>query len=176
MRFQPINMVQKPVSHRIVSKIKVKGEGFRFSGKILMRMSGPRNLLVFLTPMNQILFKLYIEEERSILINLKKGQSWKGSFVQLFGVMTGIQLNFYQLRNLILSGDIPQQYPELQEVKINITNASHLKSPEKIEIIGSDTLIRFVIIKRTDSQVVVNWSPRLDRFIQTDLETILTNE
>lgn len=172
----PVKTVHDPGSHRIVSKIKVRGDDFRFSGKILMRMSGPRNLLVFLTPMNQIVFKLYIEGERSVLLNLKKGQRWSGSFVNLFDMMTGMTIQFQQLRKLILEGIIPEIDGQQENIKIDIPELSGEKNPRKIEITGSDTLIRFIILKRTDSQVAVNWSPRLDRYQDTDLETVLTND
>jgi hypothetical protein len=126
--------------------------------------------------MNQIVFKLYIEEEKSVLLNLKKGQRWSGSFVNLFDMMTGITIQFQQLRKLILEGIIPEIDGHQENIKIDIPELSNEKNPRKIEITGSNTLIRFFILKRTDSQVTVNWSPRLDRYQDTDLETVLTNE
>lgn len=141
-----------------------------------MRMSGPRNLLVFLTPMNQILFKLYIEKDGAVLLNLKKGQSWSGSFVDLFYVMTGISIEFRHLRDLILAGTIPELDSGQEDIKIEITELSRENYPEIIEISGSSTDIRFIILKRTDSQELVKWSPRLEQYRETDLKTILTNE
>lgn len=165
----------KKTYNSVKAKIYFKNSDFRFSGKILLKFDNSRDKILFLSPMNQIYFKLIIKGEKTLFINLKKKKYWQGNFNILFKKMSKVNFEYNELKKLILKGDIPENKIKEHGLELSFSRNKISKKPEKIKITGREVLIRLKILDIRKRKGRISFIANLKNLKRTNIDDILRN-
>ena len=166
----------KSIYNSVKAKILFKSNDFKFSGKILLKYNKFRDKILFLSPLNQIYFKLFVSEENTLLINSKKKKFWSGNFNILFERMGNINFGYDELKQLILEGIVPENKVKENALKLTFEKNKKSGKPKRIKITGRDILIKLKILSTKERKGKINFLADLKNFKRTDLNDALTNE
>ena len=157
-------------------KIYARGRDFKQRGKIIWKFDKfDRSRMVFLTPLNQIVFFMYVENKEAILVSDKKRLYWRGKFDILLKRMWGIGFRFKELKDLVFSGIVPEEKKKIHNLKIEIERSRQGSSPYRIKIFREGLVINIKIFSRAIKQGRINPSLDLKKCRETSLEEILEN-
>ena len=131
---------------------------------------------MFLSPLNQIYFKLFVSKENALLINSKKKKFWSGNFDILFERMGNINFKYHELKNLILEGDIPEKKIKKNNLTLFLEKEKKSGKPRNIKITGSDVFIKLKVSRVKNRKGKIKFLPDLSRLKKTDLDDVLAEK
>ena len=106
----PVTAAEPGVSHlRLKVKFTVRGENGRQRGKVWMMCGQSRAKILFLSPLNQVVAQLFIEDDRALLINRKKKKYWRGPADRLIRSVWRLDLSWEELRGWLLEDRAPEE-------------------------------------------------------------------
>jgi hypothetical protein len=139
-------------------------------GKILLKTdSGNRAILTFLSPLNQILFRILIKRNVTLLICRKRGKYWQGSFKEIITILWGVDLKFNDFINLIKHNTIPDTRHITHSLSIDILKESF---PKQIKITAPDSTLELRIRKKKISNGF-NFTHSINGLRNSSLRSIL---
>jgi len=148
-----------------------RNDHFKFSGKILLSYDQEQDKMLFLSPMNQVYFKLLVKDEHAVLVNLKKRRYWQGPFHILFSRMGKVNLTYQELKDLILQGIAPA--PD-RNFSVSIKKKGEASTPQQIIIEGQQLLVRIKIRSLKLKKGKIHFKVNKNRLINENLEKTLS--
>lgn len=156
-------------------KIYAKGPDFKQRGKVTWKFDQfNRSRMVFLTPLNQIVFLLYVDgNEEAVLVSSRKQLYWRGDFSFLLDRMWGIGFQFSELRSLVHAGKIPQEKTTRYRLTVQVEKDPNGFSPSRIKIYRRGLLINLKIYSRAIKAGRINPVLNINKCRESSLEEIL---
>jgi hypothetical protein len=136
------------IHYSLKVKFSFQDRSEKQNGRILMKYDHRRAKILFLTPLNQIYFKLLVENDRAVLINTKKKICWEGEFRRLLREMWRIDLSFPELRLLIEKGTVPRRRFEKNNLEYSLERDDKTGQPEKLRLFNDEISIQLRIQNR----------------------------
>jgi hypothetical protein len=163
------------IYHSAVLKVnvRVKDSRKRQNFKIVLKYDDSRDKMLFLSPMNQVYGQLFIKNETALLINTKKRKYWKGDFNRLIREIWALDFTYFQFKELILTGRIPQRKVEESGLQISLEKEEESEKPKRIKIDHRDMTVKIKISSRRKGKGIINFSPRLEKVKKATIEEIL---
>lgn len=155
----------------LMAKIFFRNDQFKFSGKILLSFDQEKDKILFLSPMNQVYFKLLVKNEHAILVNMKKKRYWQGPFHILFSKMAKIDIHYQEMKELILRGTTPTSS---RNYSVSIKERTQGGEPQHIIIEGQQLLVRFKIRSLKTREGKIHFKINKNRLTQSNLRKTLT--
>lgn len=134
--------------HAIRVSFTVRGVRGKQNGKILMKYDERRAKVFFLSPLNQIYFKLLVEGNHSVLVNTKKKIYWTGDFTCLLTEMWQISLGFNEFRLMVQDGTVPRKKLEKSGLEYRLETDPGSGKPKRLELFNRDISILLKIQSR----------------------------
>ena len=153
------------------AKIFFRNDQFKFSGKILLSYDQEQDKILFLSPMNQVYFKVLVMDEHTVLVNLKKRRYWQGPFHILFSRMGKVNLTYQELKDLILKGITPATD---QNYSVSIKKNGEAGPPQQIIIEGQQLLVRIKIRSLKLKKGKIYFKINKNRLVNENLEKTLS--
>ena len=166
----------KGIYSSVKAKILFKGSDFKFSGKILFKYNRARDKILFLSPINQVYFELFIRKEKTLLINTKRKIYWSGGFHTLFEKMGNINFEYEELKQLILEGIIPEDKLKENDLELSFEKDEKSGKPKRIRITGSEVLIKLKIYGIKERKGKIKFNPNLETLQKSTLDNVLSNK
>jgi hypothetical protein len=101
-------------------KAKVIQSGKKVSFRVSLKYNSSVDRIIFIGQLNQVLFKILIRGEETLLIIPRKRKYWRGSFSDFLYKFWNIDMTYSQLKNLLLNRIIPKRKIEENYPKIKI--------------------------------------------------------
>lgn len=93
-------------------RFQVRGPETRVSGKINCRIAGPEGVFYFFTPLNQVVARMYTENEQVLLVPENKNGCWRGSFNELIRHYWSLELTLGEWLDLLKNGNEAAGVPD----------------------------------------------------------------
>lgn len=138
--------------------------------KILLKYNKNGDRLIFLGALNQVLFEILIHNSKTIIIISKKKKFWEGQFSQFMEKIWGINVDYPELKNLLLNKVIPEKTIAENSVKISIKKAEKKKIAWKVLISDKKTELEFKVYSQKKQIGNINFKRDLSRYQKINLE------
>jgi hypothetical protein len=162
--------------NHIKLKFSIKDGEKKDSGKIILKFDRYKSKILFLSPLNQIYFKLYVEKSEALLINTKKKKFWQGNFGILINEMWNIDLELDELKMLIMEGTVPERKVKNSRMVFDLENDKRSGKPRSIKILKDDILLHIKVQNRKTRRGKIEFYVDFSRLEKTELENILLND
>jgi len=146
------------------------------SGRVHWRFDAGNAKFLFFNPLNQVALELDIAGETALLLRPGKKLYWQGDFSFLLERMWGIQLNFEELKQLILAGAIPEEKTIGKDIRIDLETEPGNRSPRIIHIRQNDADLTLKIVSSETRPGRVVLLDRDRRFRAAELEDVLSDD
>lgn len=156
--------------------VKESGSTRRGSGKIILKFDDKLSKMLFLSPLNQVYFQLYVQEERVLLINTKKRRYWRGKFNLLLKRLWGLDFHYKELQRLITDGVIPGGKVQKAGLAVSLETDKETEKPVRITITGPDVLLKLKVLNKKLKQGRMSYNPDLLSLRQSSLEAVLNGD
>ncbi|MEN8152884.1 MAG: hypothetical protein ABFR75_02590 [Acidobacteriota bacterium] len=155
--------------YSVLIRAKVKQKDQKEKVKILLKYNDKGDNLIFLGPLNQILFETIIISSKTKMIIPKKKKYWEGKFSRFMKNMWGINTSYRQLKDLLLNKIIPKKTEGLHTFDITIKEPGK-KGISKVIISDKTSRLEFRIypIKKREGGLILNRD--LGRYNRISLE------
>lgn len=133
--------------------------------------------LSFLSPLNQLVGALVVENEESTLINFKAARYWQGSFFQLLKKMWQMEFSFTEFKKLVIWGQLPKR--PFRDIVFNIKSEKRQnkrKLPILITVKGKKFSLKIKIYGRKIGQGTINFQVDFSKLRKGSLEQVLTKK
>jgi hypothetical protein len=159
--------------HSIRLKFSFKNDRERQSGKIVMKFDSRRAKILFLSPLNQVYFKLLVENNRGILINTRERKYWEGGFDELLKKMWEINLCFDDLKQLIHQGVIPRQKLEASGFQLKLEKDRESGNPTRVILNNDQVILNLKILNRRQKKGTVQFYLDVSKMTRSEIEQVL---
>ncbi len=160
---------------RVKMKVYYKNGKNKQSGKVLLKYDDNRTKMLFLSPFNQVLLELIMSGENLLLINSKSKKYWKGDFKSFLKIVWNIDLEFEQLKLLLLEGIEPKNIGD-EHLKFNIEKDKDSAKPKIIKITNEDIFIKLKVISKKVRKGKLNFNKDLSNLQKSDINDVLRND
>ena len=157
-------------------KFNFSGPQGRQNGKVFLRFDDRRAKFIFFNPLNQVALELDVDGETALLLRPDKKLSWRGDFNRLLDRLWGIELNFQELKQLVLKGTLPEGRTTGKDISIQLESASAERLPRTVRIRRHDAELTLKIISSETRPGRVILLERERRFEPAALEEILGDD
>lgn len=127
-------------------RFQAKGPDSRVNGKINCRLSGPDGVFYFFTPLNQVVARMYTENEQVLLVPEKKNGCWRGSFHELVGSYWSLELSLREWIDILKNGEAAEEIPA--SIQCNVTMSDPSGRPQRLILESGQITLTLVITKR----------------------------
>lgn len=134
--------------HDLMIRARRQHEGRLRGGRILVKIQRASGLILFLSPLNQVVLKLEVADGEATLFNPKKKNFWRGTVSEMMQTLWGLPLDWRTLSALLLEGRVPRGRADLGEWRITQRDKGNWKAAE---LSGQYGLWRFDVLKRATS-------------------------
>ncbi|MCP5102579.1 MAG: outer membrane lipoprotein LolB [bacterium] len=141
--------------------------------KIVLKYDDHKDKMLFLSPLNQVYGRLFIEDERALLINSKKKRYWKGRFKTLIREIWALDFSYAQFKELILEGAVSQKELKEKGLKISLEREEKSDKPKRVLIEFKNVKIRLKMSGRRMGKGRIDFEPRLEKVERTTIERVL---
>jgi hypothetical protein len=162
--------------NHIKLKFSIRDGENKDSGKIILKFDRDKSKVLFLSPFNQIYLKLYIEKSEALLINTKKKKFWQGDFRTLIDEMWNIDLEFEELKMLIMQGTVPKREIKNSSMAFILEDDKKSGKPKSIKIQKDTILLHIKVQNRKTRKGKIEFYIDFTRLIKTELRNVLLNE
>ncbi|MCK4835033.1 MAG: hypothetical protein KAT17_00260, partial [Candidatus Aminicenantes bacterium] len=162
--------------HSLKLKFNFEDSLGKHNGKILMKYDDRKAKILFLSPLNQVYFKLLVEKNKSLLINTKEKKYWEGNFKCLIKEMWRIDLSFKEFRLLVQEGIIPQQKLAKFDLKFLLEKDNKTGKPKKIKLFNDEISIQLKIQNRKIKRGIIQFHLDLSALQKSDINDVITAE
>ena len=141
-------------------------------GNVLLKIGSERRAaMMFLSPLNQVLFRIYLDPRRALLVSQKQGRYWEGDFRTLIGTLWGLDLTFRQLAGLIEKNRIPgRNRTSPSGLKIRIIQPDF---PKLLVVSAPELTLKIRVVKKREWGAF-DFIPDLTRLVPASLSEILS--
>jgi len=131
--------------HDLMIRARKQIEGRLKGGRIIVKIQNRQGMILFLTPINQVVLKLEVANEDATLFNPRCKCFWKGLVSEMLDQLWGLPVSWDELVILLLEGRIPSGREDLGQLKIIRLDGQNW---QEAELFGPQGLWRFNVIKR----------------------------
>lgn len=146
------------------------------SGKIILKFDRDKSKILFLSPFNQIYYKLYVEKSEALLINTRKKKFWQGDFKTLIEEMWNIDLELDELKMLIMRGTVPDRKVKDSSMEFSLENDKKSGKPKSIKIQKENILLQIKVQNRKVKKGKIEFYVNFSRLKKTELRGVLLNK
>lgn len=168
-----LNLDAPGFHHSIRLKFSLKNDRERQSGKIVMKFDSRRAKILFLSPLNQVYFKLLVENNRGILINTREKKYWEGGFNELLKKMWDINLCFDDLKRLIYLGVIPRQKLKASGFQLELEKDRKSGNPARVVLGNDQVILSLKILNRRQKKGTVQFYLDVSKMTRSEIEQVL---
>ena len=162
--------------NHIKLKFSIREGKKKDSGKIILKFDRDKSKVLFLSPFNQIYLKLYVEKSEALLINTKKKKFWQGDFRTLIDEMWNIDLEFEELKMLIMMGTVPKRKIKDSSMVFILEDDKRSGKPKSIKIQKDTILLHIKVQNRKKRNGKIEFYVDFTRLEKTELRNVLLNE
>ncbi len=140
--------------------------------KILLYFSNKGDRLIFLGPMNQVIFEILVHGNYSKIIVPKRKQYWSGEFREFLYELWGIDLTYNEIKALLLEQRINSQKLKKNGFDLQIIESEKKKYPVRINLANDDIKLEFRIyeVKKRSGKIVL--TKELERYATVTLRKL----
>jgi len=152
-------------SMRIKINVKNKISKEKQSFKILLKYTDHEDKMFFLSPLNQLYGKLFVKDEKTLLINTKKKRYWQGRFRDLLYEFWRLDFDYKEFKHLLLFGKVPRKKIRKQNIRIILgedTSDSGGSYPQKMEILTPELQLKLKISHHKTSKGILSFSRNIE--------------
>jgi len=168
-----LNLDAPGFHHSIRLKFSLKNDRERQSGKIVMKFDSRRAKILFLSPLNQVYFKLLVENNRGILINTRESKYWEGGFDELLKKMWDINLCFDDLKRLIHLGVIPRQKLKTSGFQLELEKDRKSGNPTRVILSNDQVILNLKILNRRQKKGTIQFYLDVSKMTRSEIEQVL---
>jgi hypothetical protein len=164
--------------HSLGIKVNVRNteNSRRDNFKILLKYDDTRDKMLFLSPLNQVYGLLLLEKEKALLIDTKKKKYWQGTFNTLIQEIWGLDFDYREFKQLIVSGILPEEKINQQGIDISFAEGTPTENPEKLNIQKGTLSIKIKISSRKTGKGLISFSKSVKGMKQTGIRELLDSE
>lgn len=148
----------------------------RGSGKIILKFDDKLSKMLFLSPLNQVYFQLYVQKERALLINTKKKRYWQGKFNLLLRRLWGLDFHYKELQRLITDGVVPEGKARKADLRVSLETDKETQKPVRITITGPEVVLKLRVLNKKLKQGRMSYNPHLPTLRLATLEAVLSDD
>lgn len=145
----------------------------RQNGRILWRFDGERSKFIFFTPLSQVGLELDLTGEDAVLVNFSRKEYWRGGFNVLLERLWGVDMTFFELKELLLFGAVPTDRFAEKGIAVDLERAPASGAPRSVRLRQghADLSLRITRDESRAGKVVLAGYER--RYRAADLESVL---
>ncbi len=104
--------------HDLVIRARRQIDGRMKGGRVMVKIRERQGMILFLSPLNQVVLKLEVEDGAATLFSPRRKAYWQGAVGDMMAALWDLPLDWNELSTLLLQGRLPPQRPELGELTI----------------------------------------------------------
>jgi len=166
------NRVYKALTLKV--NVKAANSRQKQNFKIVLKYDDIQDKMLFLSPLNQVMGRLFLKKERVLLVNSKGKKYWRGTFQQLIDRIWGLNFTYAEFKDLVITGKLPEK--RLKHSGLNITreNEKNSQRPRRIKIVRNGVTVKLKISNRKSGHGAIDFSPRLEGLKRASIDDVLT--
>lgn len=137
----PTSKGEKYKSVRI--RVKAVTDQGKEKTKVLLGFNNIGDRLIFLGPMNQVLFEILVQGNHSKVIVPKRKQYWSGEFREFLYELWRVDLTYNEIRALLLEQRVNSRKLKESGFTLQIIESEKRKYPVKINLASHDMRLEF---------------------------------
>lgn len=141
--------------------------------KILLGFSDKGDRLIFLGPMNQVLFEILVNGNYSKIIVPKKKQYWEGEFSNFLFDLWNINLTYNEIKALLLEQRVNAKKLRNSGFRMQIIESEKKKYPFSIHLSSNDLRLEFKIYEVTERPGKIILKKELEGYTEVSLEKMI---
>ena len=136
--------------------------------------SDSRAKILFLSPLNQVVAQLFIENGQALLVKRKKRLFWRGRADRLIRDLWLIDLNWRELRDWLLEDRVPAE--RLRETGMwHESERDGAGALRRISIGDGSVAVSLKVLDRRSRPGGVNWNPDTGGADEAALEQVISD-
>ncbi len=171
---------QEPASgtffHSMSIKFNYSDVQARQNGKVHVRFDERHAKFILFNPLNQVALQLDVAGEKARLVRPGKKLYWRGDFSYLLDRLWGIELTWAELKEILLTGSIPQAKITEKGIVVCLENNPDSRMPRTIKIKQDDAELILKILKSETRPGRVILLEHNRRFRAAVIEDILSDD
>lgn len=154
----------------VLIRVKVTKDSQKEKVKILLEYNEKGDRLIFLGTLNQVLFETLIYNNKTIIIIPKKKKFWEGTFLEFMKKIWSINIDYPELKNLLLNKIVPEKKAGENSFEISIEKAKKKNATWKILISDKKAKLEFKVYSTKKKTGNINFKRDLGRYQKFHLE------
>ena len=144
--------------------------------KILLTFNKTGDRLIFLGPMNQVLFEILVNGNRSTVIIPKKKQYWQGEFRDFLFRWWNIDLTYNEIKALLLEQRVNRKKLDKNGFQMQIIQSEKEKYPVRINLKSTDIRLEFRIYEVKEKNGRLLLKKELKNYSEVSLEEMIRSD
>ncbi len=157
-------------------KVKTITETGKENTKILLGYNNSGDRLIFLGPMNQVLFEILVKGNYSNVIIPKRKQYWGGEFRDFLFRWWNIDLTYNEIKALLLEQRVNRKKLERNGFQMQIIESEKEKYPVMINLTGSEVRLEFRIYEMKEKSGRLILQKELNNYSQVSLDELMRSD
>ncbi|MEN8222271.1 MAG: hypothetical protein ABFR36_03340 [Acidobacteriota bacterium] len=141
--------------------------------KILLGFNNSGDRLIFLGPMNQVLFEILVRGNQSKVIVPRRKQYWEGEFRDFLLKWWNIDLTYNEIKALLLEQRVSRKKLDKSGFHMQIIESEKKKYPVRINLSGSDLRLEFRIYEVKEKSGRLLLRKELKDYSEVSLEKMI---
>jgi len=160
----------------VIIKVKTITDKGKENTKILLAFNKTGDRLIFLGPLNQVLFEILVNGNRSKMIVPRKKQYWQGEFRDFLFRWWNIDLTYNEIKALLLEQRVNKKKLDKNGFQMQIIESEKKKYPVRITLKSPDIRLQFRIyeIKKKTGRLLLN--RELQNYSEVSLEDMIRQD
>jgi len=125
--------------------------------KILLGFNNKGDRLIFLGPMNQVIFEILVDGNYSKIIVPKRKQYWSGEFKEFLYELWGVDMTYNEIKALLIEQRVNSRKLKRSGFSIQIIESKKKKYPVRINLASDGIKLEFRVyeIRKIAGKIVL---------------------
>lgn len=141
--------------------------------KILLGFNNKGDRLIFLGPMNQVLFEILVYGNHSKVIVPKKKQYWEGEFREFLSDLWHIDLTYNEIKALLLEQRVNAKKLRDSGFRMQIFESEKKKYPVRIHLTSKNLRLEFRVYEVSERPGKIILKKELKGYSEVSLEKMV---
>lgn len=141
--------------------------------KILLSYNDRGDRLIFLSPLNQVLFEIRVTGNLSTVIVPRRNQFWTGEFSEFFSRFRDMDLTYNEIKALLLEQRYDGKRLRHLGFSIRIIESQREQYPVKIHLTRDDMQLEFRVYEQVRKPGKLNLTTDLSGYRKVPLENLM---
>ena len=160
----------------VTIRVKAVSDKGKEKTKILLGFSDKGDRLIFLGPMNQVLFEILVSGNYSKIIVPKKKQYWEGEFSKFLFDLWNIDLTYNEIKALLLEQRVNAKKLRDSGFSMQILESEKKKYPVSIHLSSNDLRLEFKIYEVMERPGRIILKKELEGYAEVSLEKMIRSK